>query len=79
MPLDDRGRMSTACHWIPAFPASVRPIGGLTAKSRQAAGWMYAGFPLETDQPPTAARLLTIIERFRTRRFTQYTGGFFDF
>jgi len=79
MSLDDRGRMSVACHWIPAFPASVRPIGGLTGKSRLAAAWMYAGLALETDKPPAAAELRTIFERFRTRRFTQYTGGFFDF
>lgn len=72
--------MSTSCHWIPAFPVGVRAVGSLTQRSRQAAGWMYAGVlagvpPVEA---PAAAELLNIFERFRRRIHTKYQGKHFS-
>ena len=79
MALDDRARMSTVSLFSPVFPASVRPIGGLTAKSRQAAAWMYAGVIVGAAAPPTAGRIRDIFERFRMRKHTKYHGRHFSF
>ena len=80
MALDDRARMSTVSLFSPVFPASVRPIGGLTAKSRQAAAWMYAGVIAQSAPPPSvAADLIDLFDRFRKRRHTKFFGKRFSF
>lgn len=82
MALDNRARMSVSCHWVPAFPVGVRPIGSLTARSRQASGWMYAGVTLDTPTDEAAVLDFQHFDRYRDRRFTEFypePKGRFDF
>ena len=80
MALTDRARMSTSCHWIPAFPVGVRPTGSLTTLSRQAAGWMYAGVLLETPADVDVDEGQNVFNRHRRdTRPDRHQGDLKDF